>query len=62
MQNVNTVDAIYPAWPAFLYTKSTLGKYLLESLFQYQATGLYPNKYSVHDLGKFHDSVIYRVC
>lgn len=50
-QNVNTVDVIFPAWPILLYTNPTLGKYLLLGLFQYQATGQYPNKWSVHDLG-----------
>ncbi|KAJ7507955.1 hypothetical protein B0H11DRAFT_1969465 [Mycena galericulata] len=49
--NVNTVDVIFPAWSLFLYTNPALGKYLLEGLFRYQATGLYPNKWSVHDLG-----------
>jgi len=28
-----------------------LGKYLLLPLFEYQATGQYPNKWSVHDMG-----------
>lgn len=45
------MDVIYPAWPALLYLNPALGKYLLTGLFQYQATGQYPNKYSVHDLG-----------
>ncbi|KAI0265444.1 DUF1793-domain-containing protein [Gloeopeniophorella convolvens] len=49
--NVNTVDVIFPAWPAFLYLNPTLGKYLLLPLFEYQATGQYPNKWSVHDMG-----------
>ncbi|THV08425.1 DUF1793-domain-containing protein [Dendrothele bispora CBS 962.96] len=49
--NVNTVDVIYPAWPALLYLNPTLGKDLLEPLFQYQATGQYPNKYAAHDIG-----------
>ncbi|KAJ6628763.1 hypothetical protein B0H10DRAFT_2209222 [Mycena sp. CBHHK59/15] len=51
--NVNTVDVIFPAWPIFLYTNPALGKYLLEGLFRYQASGQYPNKWSVHDLGWF---------
>ena len=51
MQNVNTVDVIMPSWPAFLYTSPKLGRFLLEGLFRYQATGQYPNKWSVHDLG-----------
>ncbi|PVF95783.1 DUF1793-domain-containing protein [Serendipita vermifera] len=49
--NMNTVDVIFPAWPLYLYTNPALGKYLLEPLFRYQATGQYPNKFSVHDLG-----------
>ncbi|KAH8105922.1 DUF1793-domain-containing protein [Cristinia sonorae] len=49
--NVNTVDVIFPAWPAFLYANAALGKALLLPLFEYQATGQYPNKWSVHDMG-----------
>ncbi|KAF8513743.1 DUF1793-domain-containing protein [Hysterangium stoloniferum] len=49
--NMNTVDVIFPAWPIFLYLNPALGKYLLEPLFQYQASGLYPNPWSVHDMG-----------
>ncbi|KAK7695932.1 hypothetical protein QCA50_000571 [Cerrena zonata] len=49
--NVNTVDVIFPSWPLFLYTNPTLGKQLLLPLFEYQATGQYPNKWSVHDMG-----------
>ncbi|EIM85296.1 DUF1793-domain-containing protein [Stereum hirsutum FP-91666 SS1] len=56
--NVNTVDVIMPAWPAFLYTNPALGKALLQPLFEYQATGQYPNKYSVHDLGAAYPKAI----
>ncbi|KII95062.1 hypothetical protein PLICRDRAFT_48031 [Plicaturopsis crispa FD-325 SS-3] len=56
--NVNTVDVIFPAWPAFLYANSALGKYLLLGLFEYQATGLYPNTWSVHDLGASYPKAI----
>ncbi|KIP02118.1 hypothetical protein PHLGIDRAFT_112413 [Phlebiopsis gigantea 11061_1 CR5-6] len=49
--NVNTVDVIFPSWPVFLYTNPALGKYLLLPLFEYQASGQYPNKWSVHDMG-----------
>ena len=52
-QNVNTVDVIYPSWPLFVYTNATLGKQLLLPLFEYQATGQYPNQFSVHDMGLF---------
>ncbi|ETW83902.1 hypothetical protein HETIRDRAFT_449514 [Heterobasidion irregulare TC 32-1] len=49
--NVNTVDVIFPAWPAFLYASPALGRDLLLPLFEYQASGQYPNKWSVHDMG-----------
>ncbi|KAF8217987.1 DUF1793-domain-containing protein [Mycena galopus ATCC 62051] len=49
--NVNTVDVISPAYSAYLYLQPLWCKYLLLPLFQYQATGLYPNKWSVHDMG-----------
>ena len=48
----NTVDVIFPAYPAFLYANPDLAKYLLLPLFEYQATGQYPNKWAVHDMGK----------
>lgn len=50
-QHVSTVDVIFPAWPVFLYTNPTLGKYLLLPLLQYQASGQYPNKWCAHDIG-----------
>lgn len=49
--NMNTVDVIFPAWPAFLYFNPELGRYLLEVLFRYQESGLYPNKWAIHDIG-----------
>ncbi|KAF9451663.1 DUF1793-domain-containing protein [Macrolepiota fuliginosa MF-IS2] len=56
--NVNTVDVIFPTWPVLLYTNPLLGKYLLEGLFRYQATGQYPNKWSVHDLGSSYPKAL----
>ncbi|KAF9464433.1 DUF1793-domain-containing protein [Collybia nuda] len=56
--NMNTVDVIFPAWPVLLYTNPLLGKYLLEGLFRYQASGLYPNKWSVHDLGSSYPNAL----
>lgn len=50
-QNVNTVDVIFPTWPLLLYVNPMLGRYLLEPLFRYEATGQWPNKFSIHDLG-----------
>ncbi|KAJ3987661.1 hypothetical protein F5890DRAFT_1551238 [Lentinula detonsa] len=49
--NINTVDIIMPAWPAFMYLNPKFGKYMLLPLLQYQATGQYPNEWAVHDMG-----------
>ena len=56
--NTNTVDVIFPAWPIFLYTNPTLGAQMLEPLFRYQATGQYPNKWAVHDMGAHYPQAI----
>ncbi|KAJ3568603.1 hypothetical protein NP233_g5597 [Leucocoprinus birnbaumii] len=56
--NISTVDVIFPSWPIFLYTNPALGKYLLEGLFRYQATGMYPNKYSAHDIGSSYPNAL----
>ena len=42
---------MFPAWPFFLYTNPELGKQLLIPLLEHQASGQYPNKWSVHDMG-----------
>ncbi|KAF5388226.1 hypothetical protein D9615_000517 [Tricholomella constricta] len=57
-KNMNTVDVIFPAWPGFLYTNPLLGKYLLEVLYRYQASGLYPNKWSIHDIGASYPNAL----
>ncbi|EJD43842.1 DUF1793-domain-containing protein [Auricularia subglabra TFB-10046 SS5] len=49
--NMNTVDVIFPAWPALLWGNPVLGKYLLEPLFAYQKSGQYPNPWAIHDMG-----------
>ncbi|PIL37079.1 hypothetical protein GSI_00771 [Ganoderma sinense ZZ0214-1] len=56
--NTNTVDVIFPAWPIFLYTNPALGTQMLEPLFRYQATGQYPNKWAVHDMGAHYPQAI----
>ncbi|KAI0750697.1 DUF1793-domain-containing protein [Daedaleopsis nitida] len=56
--NTNTVDVIFPSWPLFLYTNPVIGKQLLLPLFAYQATGQYPNKWSVHDMGAHYPQAI----
>lgn len=50
--NFQTVDVIFPSMPFFLYTNPEWLGYLLEPLLMHQEAGLYPNKYSIHDLGK----------
>ncbi|EAU30850.1 hypothetical protein ATEG_08718 [Aspergillus terreus NIH2624] len=49
--NMNTVDVIFPAYPIFLYTNPQLLTFLLKPHFEIQEGGLYPNKYSMHDIG-----------
>ncbi|KAG8722947.1 hypothetical protein FRC09_005472 [Ceratobasidium sp. 395] len=49
--NMNTIDVVFPAWPVYLYLNPDFGKRLLAPIFTYQRSGLYPNKWSVHDLG-----------
>ena len=39
--------------PVFVYTNIDYCKYLLLPLLDYQASGQYPNKYAVHDLGEW---------
>jgi Domain of unknown function (DUF4965) len=60
--NMQTVDVIFPAYgpvndfinisiPIYLYLQPEILGLLLEPLFLHQEAGLYPNKYSMHDLG-----------
>ncbi|KAK6331174.1 hypothetical protein TWF696_003241 [Orbilia brochopaga] len=49
--NFQTIDVIFPAFPFFLYANPTWLRYLLEPLLEHQSAGLYPNDYSMHDLG-----------
>ena len=50
---VQTVDVIYPTWPFMLYFDPNLIKYTLAPLLENQASGNYPNKYAIHDLGRY---------
>jgi hypothetical protein len=49
--NVSTVDVVFPASPAFLYTSPLLLKLLLDPLLDYAETGGWPKKFAEHDLG-----------
>ncbi|RAO67229.1 uncharacterized protein BHQ10_003241 [Talaromyces amestolkiae] len=52
--NVNTVDVIFPAHPAYLYTNPTLLKLVMAPLFENQEAGQYPNRWSMHDIGSHY--------
>ncbi|EPQ55448.1 DUF1793-domain-containing protein [Gloeophyllum trabeum ATCC 11539] len=49
----STTDVIFASWPLWLYANPALGKYLLRPLLAYQASGMYPNQWSAHDLGTY---------
>lgn len=49
--NANTVDVIFPMAPFFIYVNPDWLAYLIEPLLQHQLAGLYPNNYSMHNLG-----------
>ena len=49
--NVQTVDVLYPAFPAFLYSNPELVRYLIEPVIDYASSGQWPELYSPHDLG-----------
>jgi hypothetical protein len=49
--NVNTVDVVFPAYPALLYSNPDLLKLVLEPLYENQEAGDYPNAWAMHDVG-----------
>ena len=49
--NVQTVDVMYPAMPAFLYSNPELVRDLIEPVIDYASSGQWPELYSPHDLG-----------
>jgi hypothetical protein len=49
--NVSTVDVVYPASPAFLYTNPLYLKLLLDPLLTYAESGDWPETFAEHDLG-----------
>ncbi|KAM3508374.1 hypothetical protein MY10362_001219 [Beauveria mimosiformis] len=51
--DIQTVDVIFPAFPAMVYLNPILIKWSLEPLLEYQKSGRYPNKWAVHDLGRY---------
>ena len=49
--DIQTVDVIFPFWPIISYMNPSWGKLLLDPLYINQDAGLWPNTYSIHDLG-----------
>ncbi|KAH9000737.1 hypothetical protein EDB86DRAFT_2802105 [Lactarius hatsudake] len=54
---VNAVETLYSAFPAFMYIDPTLGRPLLEPLFQLQASPNYTIPYAAADLGSGYPNV-----
>ncbi|KAH9017578.1 hypothetical protein EDB85DRAFT_2076084 [Lactarius pseudohatsudake] len=54
---VNAVETLYSAFPAFMYIDATLGRPLLEPLFQLQASPNYTIPYAAADLGSSYPNV-----
>ncbi|KAL7933233.1 DUF1793 domain-containing protein [Trichoderma chlorosporum] len=57
--DIQTVDVIFPTWPIMLYLDPNLIKYTLSPLLENQESGHYPNKYAIHDLGRFPQALGY---
>ncbi|GAA5852107.1 hypothetical protein JCM5353_007477 [Sporobolomyces roseus] len=57
--DMSTIDVIFPLHPILLYTNPTLLALLLEPLLTYTHSGLYPNRWPVHDLGRYPNATGY---
>ena len=55
---VNTADVIYPALPFWLYANPELLRLLLKPVFEFQESGLYHERYAMHDIGRFYPNAI----
>lgn len=51
--DMSTVDVTYPLFPILSYLNVDLMMDLLKPIFEYSVSGLYPNKWCVHDLGVY---------
>lgn len=51
--NMNTVDVIYPSSPLLMYFNPSWLKLLLDPVYIVMENGLWPEKFSIHDIG-FH--------
>jgi hypothetical protein len=48
-----TVDVFFPQFPLFSYFNHNLLRDIMKPIFEYTESGLYPNKWCVHDLGVY---------
>lgn len=51
--DMSAVDMLFQQSPILLYLEPTLLKLSLEPILKYSESGLYPNLWTVHDLGKY---------
>ncbi|CCF48728.1 hypothetical protein NDA11_007682 [Ustilago hordei] len=51
--DMSTVDVIFPLFPLLSYTNPDLLRDLMLPIFEYTESGMYPNKWCVHDLGTY---------
>ena len=51
--SVNAVDAMYAAFPVYLYLNPEIGGYLLAPLLEYQDSSQYTLPYAAQDIGLF---------
>ncbi|CAD6964113.1 unnamed protein product [Tilletia controversa] len=55
--DMQTVDVIFPQFPLLTYLNPDLLRRLLDPIFDHVASGLYPNKWCIHDLGTYPNGV-----
>ncbi|CAO1620100.1 unnamed protein product [Parajaminaea phylloscopi] len=51
--DMSTVDVMFPQFPLLTYLNPELLRLLMLPIFEYTESGLYPNKWCVHDLGVY---------
>ncbi|EJC98579.1 DUF1793-domain-containing protein [Fomitiporia mediterranea MF3/22] len=56
MTSVNNVDALYAAFPVFLYLNPEIGRCLLEPLFEFQDSPAYKLPYAARNIGTAYPS------
>jgi len=51
--DMSTVDVFFPQFPLLTYFNPNLLRDIMKPIFEYTESGLYPNKWCVHDLGVY---------